>query len=245
MDNVMEKIRTATDPCSNGIREVAGFDLPTSTKEKFKNLAISMHESRSQHILKRLTIEGGSRHDWLNSFLNGRTYVEEGLAASYYHLNNVEIFEQKVVSLALKELPNIQTPHGFLVKVNRANKLNFEYQAFVFALRRTMEYLAVSVAAFFKRNTHSIRDLSDSIRMAEPCDISDKISTKLETLLSGLSDILSGTDGWSLRDKIAHLKTANAWLEIRYTPDGKNKINFVVDGLGTDIVSLIPVLKDN
>jgi hypothetical protein len=125
MDEVSKKISAATDPYCNAIKEVAGFSMPTLTEEKFWKLAISMHTSRGLPILKRLTIEGGSRRDWLTLFLNGRDYVWQGLAASYYHLDNINSIEQKVVSMALEELPNIQTPQGFLITVNRYTKLNF------------------------------------------------------------------------------------------------------------------------
>jgi hypothetical protein len=234
MDETLEQMRIATDPYCAAIREVAGFDMPINTKEKFRSLEISMHTSRSLPILKRLTPEGGSRRDWLTPFLNSREYVKEGMAASYYHYNNFMILEQKIISLGLEKLPNIQTPNGFHTGVHMSNKLDFEYQAFVFALRRTMEYLAISAAAFFKRESHSIRNLQTSIRAAEPKDINDRINAKLDKHLNKLSDILSGADDWSIRDKIAHLKTVNAWMSINYTPDGTYVVEFSIHDIGMD-----------
>ncbi len=98
--------------------------------------------------------------------------------------------EQQLLNLAKAYLPIIQIGEGTGVAGGNTRRMNFEYQAFVFALRRTLEYFAVSVGAFFKHDVHRIRKLVYTISGAEPRDISERVSLVLEESLRKLSDIL-------------------------------------------------------
>jgi len=205
-------LSTRVYPFLEDLEEIAGFEFPTSTKQKFLAFHASIIATPRLPILTRLTTEGGSRRDWLTPFINAVLgHVQEGLAASYYHFANVESIERKMLSSALTRLPNIQQTEGTTIAGGNTRKLNFEYQAFVFALRRTMEYLAVSVGAFFKCEVHRIRKLAESIATAEPQDLRDRVRARLEESLQSLLDILH-TDNKkrSVRDQLAHWEAVDA-----------------------------------
>lgn len=205
------------------LEEVAGFELPPSTKNRFLALHSLITATPVLPDLTRLTVSAGSRRDWLTIFTAATLgHVQEGLAASYYHLANVEGIEGEMISRALTKLRNIQLPRPFLAAGGNTRRLNFEYQAFAFALRRTMEYFAVSVGSFFKCDVHRIRRLAASITGAEPKKISDRVRARLEKSLGNLEDVLPPSNKkLSVRDQLAHQRAVSAGeFNIRGRPDG-------------------------
>lgn len=222
-------------PFFSALKRVAGFKLPTLTKQRFLAFHASIAATPRLPVLTRLTVEGGSRRDWLTPFTEAVLgHVQEGLAASYYHLANVESIEREMISLAQTWLPNIQLPKGSAVAGGNTRRLNFEYQAFVFALRRTMEYFAVSVGAFFKCEAHRIRTLADSIAAAEPPDTRDRVRVKLDESLHGLSDVLPPADKErSVRDQLAHWRAVDAG--VFNVTSGPEEVRIFIAGGGENI----------
>lgn len=214
-----------TRSCFLSIKAAIGFDVPDSVKMKFKIVKVKADS------LNRLTIEGGSDRDWLTKFKGSIENVNDGLAASYYHLSNVEKLEQKVISIAFEELPIIKSPKGCCIAMDNSEKLGFEYIAFLSALRRTLEYLSVSVGAFFKQETHKFSSLAKSIKEREPKGISIQIDKKLQEHVTNLSDIYSESHGWAPRDIITHKKPVSPWLNIIFSPDGDLKVGFCKESL--------------
>lgn len=200
--------------------KAASFELPESTKKKFLSIHSSITATPQLATLSRLTVEGGSRKDWLKRFTSAvLDDVQEGLAASYYHLANIEHIEQEVISAALSTLAHLEQKIGTTLGGGNTRKLNFEYQAFAFSIRRTMEYLAASVNAFFKRDGNRIRNLVASIEGAEPVELSEKVRIKTGKLIQGLQDLLPSGDDLSVRDQLAHWKTVPAGhLNVTWTP---------------------------
>src|SRR5438093_1451181 len=176
------------------MERIAGFELPETAKNKFQAFYAAVTRTPRLPVLVRLTIEGGSRLDWLQPFINAVGHVQEGLAASYYHIANVDSIEREIINLASAALRELKIPTYSCVGGGNTRRLDFEYQAFVFALRRTMEYFSVSVGTFFKRPVHRIRALAKSIEQAEPLELSQRVQTRLDESLRSLSDLLPPAD---------------------------------------------------
>lgn len=213
---------TRLRPYLKTTEKVAGFEFPEYTNRKFLHVHSLITATPQLATLSRLTVEGGSRKDWLKRFTSAVLGdVQEGLAASYYHLANIEYIEQGVISAALSTLAPLELKVGTTVAIGNTRKINFEYQAFAFSIRRTMEYLAASVNAFFKRDGNRIRDLAVSIKGAEPTELSEKVSAKAEQLIQGLQDLLPPGSDLSVRDQVAHWKTVPAGhLNVAWTQTG-------------------------
>jgi hypothetical protein len=206
---------------NNHIRAIFDFEIPTLTKEKFKNIRDSIGNSSD---LKRLTLEGGSKHDYRTPFINAFGYVEDGLAASYYHYSNVKALEDKAILFAL-DMPERKLPYGGVVWLNNYRKLSFEYIAFAFAIRRTMEYLTGSIGYFFKVRCSRFRKLGKAIENGNPKDIANKIKYKHEAYMTDLSDIISIGSGSDPRSIFAHLRTADANMTFTFTEKGGIQIS--------------------
>jgi hypothetical protein len=216
---LLEKSR----PLFAAMERIAGFELPATAKNKFLAFHTAVTRTPRLPVLVRLTIEGGSRRDWLQPFINaGLGHVQEGLAASYYHVANVDSIEREIINLASVTLGELKIPRYSGVGGGNTRRLDFEYQAFVFALRRSMEYFAVSVGTFFKRPVHRIRALANSLEQAEPLELSQRVQTRLNESLQSLSDLLPPADNErAVRDQLAHWKAVAAGVfNISAGPDG-------------------------
>lgn len=197
----------------SAMEAIAGFDLPRDTLERFRELHAAVTRDPRPGQLQRLSREGGSRIDWFARFISSTLgSVQEGIAASHYHLANVEDLETRMIHTALSFIKELQLRRSHAIAGGNTRRLTFEYQAFVFALRRTLEYFAVSVGAFFKSDVHRIRGLAEAIRGREPevlsaavCDLLAEAITELEQILPTGKHVKR-----SVRDLLAHWEAVSA-----------------------------------
>ena len=93
-------------------------------------------------------IEG--ERDWLAEF-KARLFesFREGLAISRYHLDQAELIETQIREIADQHEAAL-LPHDDMVLGLSCRPLVAEYQAFEMALRRSLEYLAGAISAYFE-----------------------------------------------------------------------------------------------
>lgn len=194
------------------ISAVAGFSPPRAMTDGF----FALHKDLIETIpvgLAHLNPKNADAPDWLARLRHAvLTSVQEGLYASQYHLTRVESIEDAVVEIAKRHAPSLDMPPGSGAGGGNSRALNCEYQAFAFAIRRTLEYLAVATAAFFKTECHSIRRLGGAINSREPADIRSRVQSALAEHLPLLRDILPDDkhSDRSLRDRLAHWESVPA-----------------------------------
>jgi hypothetical protein len=201
----------ALRPVRHVVREVVDFSLPDETVERFVGI-------RDQIISKppmvaRLTHDGESRRNWYLRFGNMVSWdIPEGLGAAHYHAGRAEAFESELLQRctdALEELAP-QAPDWPSVTRLYTRKLNYEYQAFQFALRRTLDYVSVAGAAFFKRECARITDLPRVLsREGEPeeTEMRERLVACVENGRESLADVI---EKGNVRDQIAHYEAVEA-----------------------------------
>lgn len=199
------KLRTTLDA-------TIGFELPTKTKQKFQSISAHFNAQPPLPQLLRLKPVSESNKNWWHIFAESVLHsVQEGLAATYYHQKRVEILEQKIIKIAVAAIPELQLPKKSVLAPGSERQLNFEYQAYLFAIRRTLEYFAVSVGAFFKCDAHRIRTITETIRGREPAENCEKVRKKITIALRNLTDILPPDKKIKgSRDILAHYKSVSA-----------------------------------
>jgi hypothetical protein len=107
--------------------------------------------------------------------------------------------------------------------------LNAEYQAFKFAVRRTLEYLAAAVATFFKTDGTRIRRLATTIDGREPTARARTVQARLAA--ANLEAIIGTDDERSVRDLLAHHRSIDAGVvNIRVDEEGDVRIRVAGGG---------------
>ena len=239
MDDAHQKLREFGErlsPIHTRVTEIAGFDLPAEVKRKFLAIYSSLRARPRPPWLARLTVEEGARRDWYTPLVESILGdVQEGVACCHYHLSRVEEIENQLIALvgSLPEVCDILSNVGTAGGNTRV--LDFEYQAFVFALRRTLEYFANSVGSFFKKQMRSFKNLRGDLANAMPEDFRERVGKSLDRARGDLikSGLLSQGEEKSVRDRLAHRKTVGAGaFHVNYAPD---RISVGVFGGGEDL----------
>ena len=83
-------------------------------------------------------------------------------------------------------------------------KLDFEYHSFVFAYRRSLDYLARGASALLKEEIKSFRDLPKLLRNHSKHDWVIKLIGIQATYAPKFGSFMTGDDGKSVRDQITH-----------------------------------------
>jgi hypothetical protein len=141
--------------------------------------------------------------DWMMSLYA----AQDGLTAGYYHYRNVERVEHAVDEVARRIYADAPADMPATNMSFAARKLSYEYQAFVFALRRSFDYLAGGLTLGLGcTQASSFKDVPK--KMAQPSaqdrDAADAISMAVPTVLTSFREIFGTQKGQSLRDQIAH-----------------------------------------
>jgi hypothetical protein len=87
---------------------------------------------------------------------------------------------------------------------------DFEYQAFILAFRRCLDYLARAICVYFKNDFHSFRRLSANLEKLKPTEVARPLIVVHQKHLQVFEFVLSEGDRKSLRDKISHYKYVQA-----------------------------------
>jgi len=197
----------------SALESFSSFNFPPTLENNYQKLHKVILANPKPPVLAHLTIEGGSRRDWFKIFKESvLSNTIDGFGASYYHFTNIEFIEKEFFSLVVKELPNLQIPPWSTIGGGNTRRINYEYQALAFSLRRTMEYFAIGIGAFFKCDVTRIRKLSNAIENAEPKDLRKQVQKRLEESFLRIEDLLPPRDGKekSVRDRLAHWNSVPA-----------------------------------
>lgn len=195
------------------LERVAGYEPPGSLSADFAKLHQQV-VGKEVPALAHLSDPPPGRPDWLTRFRSAiLDSLQEGLYAASYHLSLVERIETAMLRIAEAHLPSLgPSPVSSTIAGGNSRALNFEYQAFAFALRRTLEYLGVAIGAYFKRESHSFRDLAKTIDGADPLGKVERIQHVLAQHAEMIQDILpiDKHNDRSLRDRLAHWEAISA-----------------------------------
>jgi hypothetical protein len=93
---------------------------------------------------------------------------------------------------------------------DRNNSLSFEYAAFVFSVRRPLDYLAVCIGAYFKAQSHSARRVAKVIDDLPPVTARKKVQRRLRT--GKLVRLIGDPSNRSVRDEMAHYRAIESGI---------------------------------
>jgi hypothetical protein len=176
-------------------------------------------------------LAGSRKKDWLAA-MQEQIFgaFREGLVAVYYHLDHIRQLERAIADRAETSRDLLFSTPPTTLGLN-CRPLNAEYQAFKFAVRRTLEYLAGAVAMFFKTDGTRIRKLATTIDGREPTDRARPIQARLAG--ANLEANIGTDDERSVRDLLAHYRSIDAGV-INIQVDEQGQIQIRVAGAVSD-----------
>ena len=175
-----------------GIQDLVEVLLPPKTYERINTMLNSVLTSPAPA--------------WLMSLYA----AQDGLTAGYYHCRNVEQVERAVDVVARRiyadtplDMPTTTLSFG-------ARRLTYEYQAFIFALGRSFDYLAGGLTcglgcdfvSNFKKVPGPLKHARPEHRAA-----ADAITQGCLTAIEAFPEVFDPQKGRSIRDQIAHRRS--------------------------------------
>jgi hypothetical protein len=160
--------------------------------------------------------------------------VREGIRAAVYHQRNVESLECAIVPVcqaAYSQGPPVTKP---ITMSFGAPGMTAEYHAFLFALRRSFEYLNGALIVYFGRGSKSFRQLPKALNGAEPSEVAEALAEKTQNALRDFEDVFGEGDTKARRkaprDRVAHqTPEVPAVINVEFKPSGEVCLR-MVDG---------------
>ena len=230
-NSVFERMMAvAFDPeivrCIKAIQALTDYDISPEQAAPF----LRFHEFLSEPTPKYITDwrEDAHLEKWYHAHVNGVLGdVRGAIAAAQYHAER--LFEIEASVAAFLETTTFKKRLGqSTMSPGATRKMDFEYQAFVLAYRRALDYLAGSLACYFKTEASSFRTLPKTIRNTKCPPVAQAISDAQARHVGKLGFVLA-EGRRSVRNRIAHYDFVSAGC-INLSPQG-----FFIAGGGEDL----------
>jgi hypothetical protein len=133
--------------------------------------------------------------------------AQDGLTAGYYHCRYVARTEHAVDEIARRIYADAPDDIAATTMSFRAPQLTYEYQAFIFALRRSFDYLAGALTRgigcdFVSSFTQVPRPLKNASAANRPS--AEAIMRGCLAAIGAFPEVFDPQKGQSIRDRIAH-----------------------------------------
>lgn len=188
--------------CIQTVDAIAGYKLSDEDREPFLYFHKYITDPQPDFITSWR--QEPKLEKWYHRFVNGFLMdVQNALACVCYHHERLCFIENTILSEIEKH--NYQKALGNST-VGLGNTLvwDFEYQAFILAFRRCLDYLARAVCNYFKNDFHSFRRLGEYLQKLGKDEITNPIVVIHQKYKDDFEFVLSEGDRKSLRDKITH-----------------------------------------
>lgn len=185
------------------IQATAGYSLPSSLDRLFQDYREHCHSDPIPIV----------NQDWGPESPNWRWQkrhheavfgsAQAAATAVFYHRDNLLQIEQQLLSFPeLKQL--IEAMGSVGMGGGNTQKLDFEYHGFVFAYRRTLDYLTQAATALLRNDLKSFRDIPKLVKSYPTNDLVKTLVTIHGKYAHQLGTFLSDGAAKSVRDRLAH-----------------------------------------
>jgi hypothetical protein len=231
-EDAFAKIRKAysspeLQKCFSAIEAIAGFDLNPVDRTPF--LHFHDYLTNPQPAFVEAWRSDTKLEKWYHRFVNGILGdVQSTLACVLYHHGRLKDIESSVTA-AIEAFEYRNVLGDSTVAIGNTRVLDFEYQAFILAYRRCLDYLARAICTYFRNDFHSFRTLGEFLQSRNPGHVSRLLIPLHAKHSEHFAFVLSEGNRKSLRDKISHYE---------YVPAGcvnLSRRGFVLAGGGEEL----------
>jgi hypothetical protein len=207
MSGNFEALRNvATNPeivgCINDAQEVLAFELPESERKSFLLFYDFITNPQPRFLTEWRSTARGQR--WYHALVTGLYGdTQNAYKCVLYHFQRLSHLESKMMEKISKR-NYLDALGNCTVGITNTPIWDFEYQAYVFAYRRCLDYMTRGLAAFFKHEFHSFRDLPGELGNWEPQNVANALAKVHKNHSGNFAFVMSAGGKTSVRDKIAH-----------------------------------------
>jgi hypothetical protein len=198
-------------------RSVLAFDLPPSESKSFLMFHDFITNPQPRFITEWRS--NPKTEKWYIGLVDG---LNGGCRNAYscvlYHQERVSKLEFEVTEKLSKRSFSRLVGNG-TVGIGGTLVWDFEYQAYIFAYRRCLDYMTRGLAAFFKHNFHSFREFPEFLTKMKHKNVADALLEIHKRHAPNFAAVMSDGSQKSVRDRITHYGWVDAGA-INLTKDG-------------------------
>lgn len=188
--------------CMSVIESIAGYKLSASDRQPF--LYFHNYLTNPQPNFITTWREDPQQEKWYHSFTNGILGdVQNSLACILYHHDRLVSIESSVME-GIEKFNYRNVIGNSTIALGNTLVWDFEYQAFILAFRRCLDYLARAICTYFKNDFHSFRRLGDYLKKLDRPTVTSPLIKLHEKYSVEFNFVLSEGNRKSVRDKISH-----------------------------------------
>lgn len=224
------------------LEPLTSFALPDPASDSFQAIGNRLREDPTPRSLARLRPGRPGGEDWLQRLDKGLESTHEGLAASHFHYRRVCSIEQQIRDACMSHADAFRelNPDGTFGFGSRP--LSFEYAAFTFAVRRTLDYLAICIGSYFKTRSHSIKKVTKAIKSQVPATARKRIQRRLEG--KKFERLVGTSSQMSARNELAHYRAIDSGVyNVRWDKESES-LQIVLVGGGERLPAFPKESKD-
>lgn len=188
--------------CMATIESIAGFPLSSIDRQPF--LYFHSYVTNPQPAFISIWRADPQLEKWYHKFVNGFLGdVQNTLACVMYHHGRLKAIESAVMQ-NIEKLDYRRVIGNSTIALGNTLTWDFEYQAFILAYRRCLDYLARAICTYFKNDFHSFRRLGSFLEKRKSSAVTQALISVHTKYFPLFEFVLSEGDRKSLRDKISH-----------------------------------------
>ncbi|WP_179153264.1 hypothetical protein [Chromohalobacter israelensis] len=188
--------------CLSVVESVAGYKLAAADRQPF----LYFHNYLTNPQPDFITAWRGDpkQEKWYHRFANGISGdVQNTLACVLYHHDRLIDIEREVME-GIERFNYRKVLGNSTMALGNTLVWDFEYQAFILAVRRCLDYLARAISAYFKNDFHSFRKFGGFLQKQNRTVATARLIELHKKYSAEFDFVLSDGDRKSIRDKISH-----------------------------------------
>ncbi len=209
----VQMFAAALDPelhmCLGAIRQVADYDIPQERAASFLRFHAFI-TSPQPHYITQWREDKKREQKWYHPHVNGILGdVRGAMAAAHYHANQLTEVESNVNRI-LENCGAKDRLGRATMGIGCTRKMDIEYQAFVLAFRRCLDYLSRALACYFMTELNSFRSFPDAIaKMKKSSGVAAALVQAHARHVDQLAFVLA-EGRKSVRNRVAHYEFVSA-----------------------------------
>jgi len=188
--------------CVSVVESIAGYKLSASDRQPFLYFHDYLTNPQPDFVTEWKNDEAGKR--WYHKLANGILGdVQNAFACVLYRYERLVAIEQSVME-AIEEYSYQGVIGDSTIALGNTVVWDCEYQAFILAFRRCLDYLARAIAAYFRNDFHSFRKLDQFLERFDRRVVTEPLIDLHKEYSARFDFVLSEGNRKSVRDWISH-----------------------------------------
>ena len=198
----------AVRKCLEDIEAAAGYKLPAQWKAPFMRFHAFVSSNPPPPYIAAWKSSDPSRR-YIRHVSGVLTDTQNAVTCVLYHRDNLFAIENAVHEIfthcGLQKMMGNHT-----IGIGNTIRWDAEYQAFVLAVRRSLDYLTRALAAYFLSDHHSFNSFPKALSRAKPIAVASALAEAHRRNHAKFDYVLSHGDRKSTRDLLSHYEYISA-----------------------------------